>query len=135
MATRKAIVPDWPWARKFGIAQAVRIGTTIYVAGQVAYQPDGTIAGRGDMPAQARQVFENIKGVLEAAGGSLDDVVKITAFLTDFSKIDEYIAVRREYLKPGTYAGTGVEISRLVHPDLLIEVEAVAEVPSGQGDN
>jgi reactive intermediate/imine deaminase len=133
VAARHAIVPDWPWAQRFGIAQAVRVGSTVYVAGQVAYQPDGTIVGKGDMRAQARQVFENIRGVLEAAGARLEDVVKITAFLTDFSKIDEYIAVRREYLKPGTYAGTGVEVSRLVHPDLLIEVEAVAAVPSTRG--
>lgn len=128
MTNRKAIVPDWPWAKKFGIAQGVRTGNTVYVAGQVAYEPGGKIVGKGDMAAQARQVFENIGSVLEAAGGSTDDIVKITAFLTDFTKVDAYIAVRREYLKPGTYAGTGVEVSGLVHPDLMIEVEAVAEI-------
>jgi len=128
MEQRKLIVPDWPWANKFGIAQGVRAGNTVYVAGQVAYEPGGKIAGKGDMAAQARQVFENIRSILEAAGGNTDDIVKVTAFLTDFNRIDEYVAVRREFLKPGTYASTGVEVSRLVHPDLMIEVEAIAEL-------
>jgi len=128
MEQRKLIVPDWPWANKFGIAQGVRAGNTVYVAGQVAYEPGGKIAGKGDMAAQARQVFENIRSILEAAGGNTDDIVKVTAFLTDFNRIDEYVGVRREFLKPGTYASTGVEVSRLVHPDLMIEVEAIAEL-------
>ena len=128
MERRKLIVPDWPWANKFGIAQGVRAGNTVYVAGQIAYEPVGKIVGKGDMAAQARQVFENIRSILEAAGGNTDDIVKVTAFLTDFNRIDEYVAVRREFLKPGTYASTGVEVSRLVHPDLMIEVEAIAEL-------
>ncbi len=128
MAERQVIRPEWPWAERFRIAQAVRAGNVIYVAGQVAMSPEGEIVGRGDMKEQARQVFGNIREVLGMAGGEMSDVVKLTAYLTDFSQFDGFAEARREAFPEVTFASTGVEVSGLVDPDLLVEVEAIAHI-------
>jgi reactive intermediate/imine deaminase len=107
-------------------SQGVRIGNTIYVSGQVSVDGAGNVIGKGDMRAQARQTLENIKHVLAAEGGSLEDVVKVTMFVTDMSRADEAREVRKDYFVKNPPASTGVEVSRLAHPDYLIEIEAVA---------
>jgi len=128
MAERQIIKPDWPWAAKLGIAQAVRSGNTVYVSGQTALGRDGEIVGKGSMLEQARQAFRNIREVLETAGGAMDDIVMLTAYLTDFSQFAGYAEARREVFPEIRCAVTGVEVSRLIDPDLLIEIEAVAHL-------
>ena len=108
---------------------AVPAGGMVFASGQVARGVDGQLVGRGDIRAQTRKVLENTQAVLAEAGATLDDVVKVTVFVTNlaehFSAIHE---VRAEFFKSDYPASTLVEISRLVDPDMLIEIEAIAVV-------
>ena len=108
---------------------AVPTGRMVFVSGQVARGVDGQLVGRGDIRAQTRKVLENVRAVLAEGGATMDDVVKVTVFVTNladnFSAIHE---VRAEFFSSGYPASTLVEISRLVDPDMLIEIEAVAVV-------
>jgi enamine deaminase RidA (YjgF/YER057c/UK114 family) len=131
MNDRVEINPDWPWAKNYRISQAVRVGTTIYVSGQVAFDRDGKVVGGNNMGEQSRQVFANIREILSVAGASMDDVVKITAFLVDLSRYSEYSAARAEAFPNNIPASTAVSAPSLVMPDFLVEVEAVAETGSG----
>src|ERR1700740_1811059 len=95
-ARRRSVDPGWTWDDRLPLAQGKQIGNTIYVSGQVAYDPDGNLVGEGDRKAQTRQVFENIRTVLESAGSSLKDIVKINTYITDGSKFMDMLAVRSE---------------------------------------
>jgi reactive intermediate/imine deaminase len=113
-----------PTARFF--SQAVRTGNTIYVSGQVSMDRNGNVVGKGDMRAQARQTIENIRAILASAGATLDDVVKVTMYVTDMSKADLAREVRAEYFTKNPPASTGLEVKGLAHPDLMIEIESIA---------
>ena len=103
-----------------------RVGQTIYVAGQLPYDGDGNLVGIGDIKAQTRRVFENIKKIVEAGGGTMDDVVKLTVFVTDVRYREPYGEVRSEFFGPNPPASTLVQIANLALPGALIEIEAVA---------
>ena len=109
-------------------AQAVRIGNIVYTAGQVAWDKDGEIVGKGDLLAQSRQVFKNLAEVLELAGASLNDVVQLTQYFRDMSDIHPFRQARREAMPGVTCLTTGVQVADLTQPDLLLEVEAMAVV-------
>jgi 2-iminobutanoate/2-iminopropanoate deaminase len=99
----------------------------VFTSGVVARDVDGVIVGAGDIAAQTRQCFENIRNIIEAAGGSLNDLVKVTVFVrpgTDYAAMNE---VRRELLTGVDFASSTVQVG-LNAPDALIEVEAVAAV-------
>ena len=102
-------------------------GNLIFASGQVARNAQGQTVGVGDIKVQTRQVLENLKAVLEEGGATLDDVVKVTVFVTNvaehFSQIHE---VRAEFWGKDYPASTLVEVSALANPDFLIEIEAVA---------
>ena len=100
----------------------------IYISGQVALDPEGNVVGEGDMGAQATAVMDNVQAILEANGATFTDVVKMTWFLTDMSRIGEVREVRSRYLVGEPPASTAVEVNALVRPELLLEVEAVAVV-------
>lgn len=100
----------------------------VFLSGQLAWDKDGNTVGKGDMVAQLRQVGENIKDTLEEVGGSLKDIVKIMVFVTDMDDFFKCVDVRDEYFGPGWPSSTTVEISRLAHPEMLIEVDAVAAI-------
>ncbi len=108
-------------------AQVVKHGKLIYVAGQTAVDANGNVVGKGDIEAQTRQVLENIKKCLAAAGATFDQVVKINVYSTN---LDAHLGViaklRQEYFTKGPVASTTVQVSRLVHPDWLLEIEAIA---------
>src|SRR4030095_6335687 len=106
-------------------------GRTVYVSGQVALDATGALVGTGDLKAQTRQVFENLKAALADSGGTLDDVVKITIFMTDLSPIQDFRELRTGYIPRELPASTLVQVVRLARPDFLIEIEAVAVVRSG----
>jgi reactive intermediate/imine deaminase len=108
---------------------AVRAGNLLFISGCVALDADGTLVGEGDVVAQARQVFENIGLCLSAAGSCFADVVKVTTFLTDVGDRARINPVRQEFFGDAKPASTLVEVSALVLPEFLIEVEAVAVVP------
>ncbi len=131
MAERIEINPDWPWAKDFRFNQGIRVGDTVYVSGQVGFDPDGNIVGGDEMEAQARQVFANIRTILEMAGATMNDVVKISAFLTDLGLYAGYSAARAEAFPDKVPASTAVATPALVFPGLLVEIEAVAKIGSG----
>ena len=99
---------------------------TIFVSGQLARDPKGDVVGKGDMGAQLRQVGENIKAALAAAGATLADIVKTTTYVTDIEEFFKHVDVRMEYFGPALPTSTTVEVRRLAHPDFLVEVEVVA---------
>ncbi len=101
-------------------------GRTIYVSGQIAVDHEGRVVGAGDFAAQTRQVFENLKAALAAAAATLGDVVKITMFVTDMSQLQTLRAVRDTYFTGSPPASSLVEVSRLVLPELMVEIEAIA---------
>ena len=103
---------------------------TIYISGQIAYDKDGKVVGAGDMKAQAEQVFKNLATALAAAGAKFSDVVKMNSYITDMSKVQAVRDVRAQYFKDATPASTFVEVKGLVRPELLLEIEVVAVVPS-----
>jgi enamine deaminase RidA (YjgF/YER057c/UK114 family) len=107
-------------------------GRTIYVAGQLARDAQGNVVGAGDMRAQIRQVGENVKAALAAAGASLADIVKTNTYVTDIEEFFKHVDVRMAYFH-ALPTSTTVEVRRLAHPDLLVEVEVVAVVDDGGG--
>jgi 2-iminobutanoate/2-iminopropanoate deaminase len=98
----------------------------IFVAGQLARDKAGNVVGKGDMRAQIRQVGENIKTALAAAGATLGDIVKTNTYVTDMDEYFRHVDVRMEYFGPGMPTSTTVEVRRLAHPDFLVEIEVVA---------
>jgi 2-iminobutanoate/2-iminopropanoate deaminase len=111
-------------------SNGVKAGDTIYVSGQVALDGEGRLVGPGDVVAQARQVLENIRQILAAGGATLDDVVKVTVYLANVDDRLRVNQVRQAYFGPNRPASTLVEVSRLALPGLLVEIEAIAVVPS-----
>jgi 2-iminobutanoate/2-iminopropanoate deaminase len=98
----------------------------IFIAGQLARDPQGNVVGKGDMRVQIRQVGENIKAALEAAGASLGDLVKTTTYVTDIEEFFKHVDVRMEYFGAALPTSTTIEVRRLAHLDFLVEVEALA---------
>ena len=100
---------------------------TVYVAGQVALDSTGQLVGAGDFKAQTERVYENLRRALTSVGGSLDDVVKTTTFITDVKNLPALREVRARISRSGRPpANTLVVVSSLARPELMIEVEAVA---------
>ena len=126
MSARGKVDPGWGWDDSFNMSQGIQIGNAVYVSGQIALNPEGNVVGKGDIKAQTRQALENVKSVLQAAGASLDDVVKVTVYMTDISQLRETHEVRAQYFPDPPPASTTVEIKALAFPDVLIEIEAVA---------
>jgi len=98
----------------------------LFISGMTARDKEGNIVGKGDMKAQTRQVMENIKAVLEKVGATFDQIVKVSVFITDMSRFKEIHEVRAQYFKKDYPASTMVQVSGLVSPEMLIEIEAIA---------
>lgn len=98
----------------------------IFISGQLARDRHGNVVGRGDMRAQLRQVGENIKTALEAAGATLNDLVKTTTYVTDIEEYFRHVDVRMAYFGAALPTSTTVEVRRLAQADFLVEVEAIA---------
>ena len=115
-------------------SHAVRIetgdGILLFVSGQVAFDPQGNLVGEGDVARQTEQVFENLKAILEANGGTFGNVIKLSTFMTDIGRLTEMAEVRRRYVSDPPPASTTVEVAGLFRPEALIEVEAVAAIPT-----
>ncbi len=105
-------------------------GRLVAISGQVALDEDGKIVGEGDPEAQARQVFENLRRCLAAAGATFDDVVKFTFFTTDIGLLPVIRTVRDTYVdverRP---ASSAVQVAALFRPELVLEIEALAIIP------
>ncbi len=109
-----------------GYSHVAKAGSTLYIAGQVAKDLQGNLVGRGDFEAQVRQVFTNLKNILEETGGNLNNIVKLTTFLTHFNYRETYRKVRKEFLQEPYPANTQLIVESLASPDYLIEIEAIA---------
>ncbi len=109
-----------------GYSHAAKAGNTLYIAGQIAQDVDGNLVGKGDFEAQVRQVYANLKDIMEEAGSSLQNIVKMTTFLTHYSYIETYRSVRNEYLSEPFPPNTLLIIDSLALPDYMVEVEAIA---------
>lgn len=110
-------------------SQGIKVGqagTFLFLSGQVAYTPDGGVACRGDFTGQARMAFEAIKALVEAQGGTMANVVKLTTFITDMRYRADWGLVREAYFEKKGPASTLVEVAALAHPDWLVEIEAIA---------
>ena len=113
------------------MSQGVEVpqGTMVFVSGQVARDLDGSVVGVGDITAQTRKVLQNMKAVLAESGATMDDVVKVTVFVTNLAlHFAEIHKVRAEFFTSSYPASTMVEVTSLVHEDMLIEIEAIAVV-------
>jgi 2-iminobutanoate/2-iminopropanoate deaminase len=103
-------------------------GRLVFISGMTARRADGSIAGIGNIEIQTRQVCENIKAAVEGAGGTLDDVCRVDVFVRNMEHFDAIHKVRREYFKPPLPASTMVEVTKMVSPDYLIEINAIAVI-------
>ncbi len=112
-------------------SNAVRVsaGPLLFIAGQVALDAKGQLVGKGDLRAQAVQVLENIRAILRAAGADMQDVLKLTVYVTEIRAYEDLADIRLRYFPKNGPASAIVEVSRLALPDLMIEIEAVAAVP------
>ncbi|MGO4329258.1 RidA family protein [Cupriavidus sp. 2TAF22] len=126
------VFPEWDWEHDMPPAPAIRAGSTVYLSGQIALRPDGSLAGVGDLVAQSRQCFENIQAILARVGGSMRDIVKMTTYFTcalTESVAQEYWVVRKEFFGDHKPASTGVQVKALLLPACLVEIEVVAVLP------
>jgi enamine deaminase RidA (YjgF/YER057c/UK114 family) len=108
-------------------SQSKRAGL-VFISGMTARCADGSIAGIGDIEAQTWQVCENIKSVVEQAGGTMDDICRVDVYVRNLEHFDRIHKVRREYFKPPAPASTMVEVCKMTSPDYLIEMSAIAVV-------
>ena len=121
------VIDPWHLDERYTFSTAVRRGPFLFISGVIARDPGtGEIAGKGDIVAQTDFIFRKIGTILEAAGGSFDDVVKTTDYVTTLERYNETAVVRRKYFKNGIPAATGVVVKALVSPEALIEIDAIA---------
>ena len=125
MIERINISSPSPWEDIVGYSRAVRVGNTVEVAGTTASEGD-TFIGKGNLYEQTKFIFQKIEKALRDAGASMNDVVRTRMFVTDISKWEEAGKAHVEFFKDIKPVATMVEVSRLIHPDLLIEIEVTA---------
>jgi 2-iminobutanoate/2-iminopropanoate deaminase len=131
VARREIRNPSLPAPRRGGAYSSgveAPAGRTVYVSGQVSLDAEGNVVGEGDVRIQTETVLEHVKTVVEEAGGGMGDIVKVTVFITDMGLYDEIHEVRRRYFEEPYPASSMVEVSALIDPRLLIEIEAVAVI-------
>ena len=130
--SRKQIQSDKIRQPSGHFSQAISVeakGRLVFISGMTARRADGTIAGIGDIEAQTRQVCENIKSAVEAAGGTMDDICRVDVYVRNMEHFEKIHKVRREYFRSPPPASTMVEVTKMTSPEYLIEINAIAVVP------
>lgn len=115
----------------FLLSQGIKFGNLLFISGQAGAADDGKIV-EGGFRAQGEQAFANLRRALEAGGSRLEDVVKVTIFVTDMGHFDDVVALRRKYFTAPYPADTIAEIKALYDPAAMIEIEAIAAVREGE---
>ena len=110
-------------------SQALQTNNLLFIAGQVGLNAKGKLVGKGDAEAQARQVFRNIENLVKAAGGTMDDVVQITVYVTDIRHAEKVRNARGAFFRDDPPTSTLLVISGLASEDLLVEINAIAVLP------
>ena len=128
MVERVPIVPDG-LAASPAFSPGVRVGEFLFVSGQIAQGSDGNLVGGADCAAQTRQVMARIRTIVEAAGATMQDVVKITTFLVNLDDYPAFSTARSETFPTSPPASSTVVVAALVRPEFLVEVEAVVHIP------
>jgi 2-iminobutanoate/2-iminopropanoate deaminase len=124
--TRQIVTTDKVAKSRVPLSNAVKLGNTVYVSGTTPFDVNRNIA-KGDFKAQMRQVMENLKAILEAAGSSLDKVVKVNVILVRISDFAAMNELYKEYFKEGNYPARTTIEAKLAGQDFLLEIECVAE--------
>jgi enamine deaminase RidA (YjgF/YER057c/UK114 family) len=130
MPERTPIIPSGI-APNPALSPGVQVGDLLFVSGNVATDANGNLVGAGNCEAQSRQVMANIRTIARATGATMQDVVKITCFLTNVANYPAYSKVRAETFPSSPPASSTVIVAALVRPEYLVEVEAVVRVPGG----
>ena len=126
--TRQLTSSGGPWEETIGYSRAVRVGNHVFVSGTTSANPDGSVHGADDGYAQAIRCFETIERALTEAGATMRDVVRTRMFVTDISRWEEFGRAHGEFFRDIRPAATMVQVSALIHPAMLIEIEADAVI-------
>ena len=124
--SRKLVSSGGPWEEVVGYSRAVRAGNQVMVSGTTAAEPDGSVYGGDDAYLQARRCFQIIESALKDAGASMSDVVRTRMFVTDMTRWEDFSRAHGEWFAGIRPAATMVEVSRLMTPAMLIEIEVDA---------
>ena len=130
MVEKETATLGMPWEKDFGYAQAVKVGDTIYLAGQVSHDDDGNVVGVGDMEAQVRAAYANVQKVLDQFGATMANVVDEFVFVTDMDAAFGAMAKIRPEVHSGTpvVANTLIGTPRLAFPELMVEIRCIAKL-------
>ena len=126
MSDDREAITAGPWSERYTYVPALRVGNMVWLSGTTGSDDEGKITAHGDIVEQTRQIFRKFEALLNAVGGTCDDIVETTDFFTTTENYRATAAVRREFFKTSKPTSTGVQVSGLLREHALIEISAVA---------